>query len=68
MRTATYEEFEAALAKAKWPAAQRSVTGRVLTARYTDCGVEVAVRVTIETRGKKPQVTYYVNEAHLKSS
>jgi hypothetical protein len=66
MKEATYEEFEAALAKAKWPAPRRMHTRRTMTAIYSDRGTEVAEKTTIETRGKPTQVTYLVNPDYLK--
>lgn len=65
MREATQAEFQAALARAGWPAPRYMHSRRSTTVVYSDRGTEVAERTTLTTRGKVTSEHYLVNPAFL---
>ena len=65
MRECTEKEYLDAIAKAKWPEPRYMHTKRTMTKLYSDRGTEVAQKVEISTRGKKPQVSYSCNPDYL---
>jgi hypothetical protein len=65
MRTATEQEFAAAVARAGWPAPRRMTAGRCFDAYYSDRGTDVASKHEVTTRGKVTSTTYMVNPAYL---
>lgn len=66
MRGCTLQEYQDAIAKAKWPEPRYMHTKRSMTKLYMDQGTEVAQLTEISTRGKKPQVSYMCNPDYLK--
>lgn len=65
MREATVEEFQAALARAGWPAGRRMATKRTQDIYYSDRGTDVASKHITYTRGKVSGTMYLVNPAYL---
>lgn len=68
MRDATQEELQTALARAGWPSAERSFSGRnqsIVDTWYRDRGTEVAHVTKIRTRGKPDAESISVNTAYL---
>jgi hypothetical protein len=65
MRAATLAEFNAAVAKAKWPTPRRMSTRRTFDAFYSDRGTEVASKHQTLSRGKVASESYLVNPDYL---
>lgn len=65
MKTATPQEFQAALAQARWPSPEFSMAGRSMTSYFKLNGEEVAEKTSILKRGRVVQVHYWVNEKFL---